>query len=111
MTNLDSARLTFANIQEPTQDPVITKLVQVGRQQGHITSEDLLQSIPEAEHDEELLEDAFQALLDAGIDYFDETDPDDPSLIKDGDVEPINPYGDDDFLANIDASDVIGLHL
>lgn len=111
MTNLDTDRLTFANIQEPIQDPVINKLVEVGRRQGHITSEDLLQNIPEAEHDEELLEDAFRALLDAGIDYFDEPEQEESSLIKDAEPEPYSLLGDDDFLANIDASDAIGLYL
>ncbi|HWQ84173.1 MAG TPA: sigma-70 family RNA polymerase sigma factor, partial [Anaerolineales bacterium] len=108
---LDTDRLTFANLQDSTQDPVITKLVEVGRRQGHITSEDLLESIPEAEHDEELLEDAFRALIDAGIDYFDETDPDNPSSINSAESGPPNLYGEEDFLANIDASDAIGLYL
>ena len=110
MTNLDTDRLTFANLQEPMQDPVINKLVEVGRRQGHITSEDLLQNIPETEHDEELLEDAFRALIDAGIDYFDEGDTEALPL-KDPEIEPFNLPGDDDFLANIDANDAIGLYL
>ncbi len=112
MTNLDTDRLTFANIHEPIQDPVINKLVELGRRQGHITSEDLLQSIPEAEQDEELLEEAFHAFIEAGIDYFDEIDPENsPIPNSDTEVEPIIFGNEDDFLANIDASDAIGLYL
>jgi RNA polymerase primary sigma factor len=112
MTNLDTDRLTFANIHEPIQDPVINKLVELGRRQGHITSEDLLQSIPEAEQDEELLEEAFHAFIEAGIDYFDEIDPENsPITNSDTEVEPIIFGNEDDFLANIDASDAIGLYL
>ena len=49
---------------------------------------------------------------EAGIDYFDEIDAEgSPISISDTEAEPLIFGNDDDILANIDASDAIGLYL
>src|SRR3970282_328835 len=75
---------------------------------------------PEAERDVDKLEEAFAALLGAGIAYVDEPDQVEPSEIElNLDEEPEEDEkefkrlqeADDNYLANIDTDDMIGLYL
>jgi len=95
----------------------IARLVELGRQKKYVTIDDILQFLPEAEKDVEQLEEAFSALLSAGI----------ASLKTRLPVEvPEDEFGGrgrsrgpgpapelvpDDYLANIDTTDSIGLYL
>ena len=64
----------------------IAKLLELGRQKSYVTIDDILHFFPEAEQDVEQLEEAFAALMSAGIPYIeDETPLDGPS---DDDLEP-----------------------
>ena len=112
MTDTTVDRLTVAIPSVQVQDPVIAKLVELGHNQGYIQSEDLFHLVPEAEHNLDLMGEAFQALLSAGIDYVDETD-DDYDLPEMALPDPIEAdlVLDEDYLASIDASDSIGLYL
>ena len=60
-------------IEEPdTGHPSLARLVELGRQKTYVTIDDILAFFPEAEHDVDQLEEAFAALLSAGIPYVDE---------------------------------------
>jgi RNA polymerase primary sigma factor len=94
----------------------ISHLIGMGRKQGFVTIEDILGIFPDAERDVDQLEEAFVALLSAGIPYVDEVEvgerPEIESLDDDekeeGEEIFTNP---DNYLANIDTQDTIGLYL
>jgi RNA polymerase primary sigma factor len=94
----------------------IAQLIELGREQGYVTFDDILQLFPEVEQDVESLEGAFSALLSAGIPYVEDEDSfdiDEEGLLEEEeDVE--NDLGDDDSdknpLANIDTNDLIELY-
>ena len=94
----------------------IARLLELGRQKSYVTIDDILHFFPDAEQDVEQLEEAFAALLSAGIPYQeDHTSMDEPTeeeLAADTDKEAeehANLKVDD--LANIDTNDTIGLYL
>ena len=59
-------------IEEPDEHPAIARLIELGRQKSYVTIDDILSFFPEAEQDVDQLEEAFAALLSAGIPYVDE---------------------------------------
>ena len=95
----------------------VARLLELGRQKTYVTIDDILHFFPEAEQDVEQLEEAFAALMSAGIPYTEDTPPEDPS---DEELE-ITDHGEEledsskklalDDLANIDTDDTIGLYL
>jgi len=91
----------------------IARLIQIGRKQSFVTINDILQFFPDAEQDVEQLEEAFAALISAGIPYVEDAD----LLIEPSDEELKQSEGEDeeqkaaDDLANIDTDDTIGLYL
>jgi RNA polymerase primary sigma factor len=97
--------------------PAIARLVDMGRQKGYITLDDILHFFPEAEQDVEQLEEAFSALLSAGIPFVEDanlTEPSEDDLVavesSEEEEEEENPALED-YLANIDTDDTIGLYL
>jgi RNA polymerase primary sigma factor len=48
---------------------IIQQILELGEEQGFVTIEDLLEIMPDAEENLEVLEDVFQALINAGIPY------------------------------------------
>ena len=112
------AKNLLSSIEEDKEENIISRLIELGRQQGYITSDDLYQLIPDAENDLDLLEEAFAAMLSAGIEYVDHPeDREDDEAAEDVDEEkspngkPVSTGSEDDLLANIDISDTIGLYL
>ncbi len=108
--------------QSDREHPAIARLIELGRKQGYVTIDDILNFFPEAERDVDKLEEAFAALLGAGIAYVD--DPEvieghDNELSLDGDDDNEEDEkesrrqqeADDNYLANIDTDDMIGLYL
>lgn len=101
--------------------PAVVRLIELGRKQGYVTIDDILNFFPEAERDVDKLEEAFAALLGAGVAYVD--DPEGLEAIADADMsgdEDIEEEenesrrqreADDNYLANIDTDDMIGLYL
>jgi len=95
----------------------LAQLIEIGREKGYVTYEDITQFIPEAERDLDQLEDVFAALLSAGITYFeDEPSEDEPSDLDLSEEEPepqrqSHAADEDDYLANIDTDDMVGLYL
>src|SRR5512139_2650635 len=112
---IDDELLT--GIEEPDDHSAISRLIELGRQKSYVTIDDILGFFPEAEQDVDQLEEAFAALLSAGIPYVDEaavSGPSEEDLIE----EEENEEGarrelvvDDNYLANIDTDDTIGLYL
>lgn len=97
--------------------PAIARLIEIGRQKSYVTIDDILHFFPEAEQDVEQLEEAFAALMSAGISYIEDTnleEPSDEELEMDSDrvrTESAEPDANFDDLANIDTDDTIGLYL
>ncbi len=62
------------NVVEEEEDeyPAIARLIELGRQKSYVTIDDILHFFPEAEQDVEQLEEAFAALLSAGIPYIED---------------------------------------
>ncbi len=104
-------------VDEEEEFPAIARLVELGRQKGYITLDDIIHFFPEAEQDVEQLEEAFSALLSAGIPFVEDAnlaEPSEDELVAVEATEDTEPEVDpslDDYLANIDTDDTIGLYL
>ena len=107
------------DMEEQEEHPAIARLIELGRQKSFVTIDDILSLFPEAEQDVDQLEEAFAALISAGIPYVDETTvgpgPTDEELAEE-EEESEEEGGhelstDDNYLANIDTDDTIGLYL
>lgn len=100
------------------ESPAVARLIEIGRQKSYVTIDDILNFFPEAEQDVDQLEETFAALLSAGIPYVD-----DPSTVAPSEEELAaaeeeveeevrkSTVVDDNYLANIDTDDTIGLYL
>jgi len=96
--------------------PAIARLIELGRQKTYVTIDDILGFFPDAEQDVDQLEEAFAALISAGIPYIDETvegGPSEEELVEEEVEEEVHHVlaVDDNYLANIDTDDTIGLYL
>jgi RNA polymerase primary sigma factor len=101
-------------VDEEEEFPAIARLIEMGRQKGYITLDDILHFFPEAEQDVEQLEEAFSALLSAGIPFVEDTAVAEPTedelvAVEATEIEPEIEIALDDYLANIDTDDTIGL--
>lgn len=96
--------------------PGIIKLLALGRKKGFVTFDDILNFFPSAEQDVAQLEEAFAALLSAGISFIEDASlpgpsSDEVSETDEIDEEKVDQNTVEDYLANIDTSDTIGLYL
>ena len=94
----------------------IARLLELGRQKSYVTIDDILIFFPEAESDVDQLEEAFAALISAGIPYVDEPVPAGPTdeelSEEDAEEEAARELTvEENYLANIDTDDTIGLYL
>ncbi|MCJ7584698.1 MAG: sigma-70 family RNA polymerase sigma factor [Anaerolineales bacterium] len=99
-------------IVEEEEYSVVARLIALGRQKTYVTIDDILHFFPEAEQDVVQLEEAFAALLSAGVPFVEDTptgEPPEEELAAAEEVEP--ELSLDDYLANIDTDDTIGLYL
>ncbi len=92
------------------------RLIELGRLKSYVTIDDILHFFPEAEQDIEQLEEAFSALMSAGITYIEDSVPEEPSdeeIEDEAEEEPEEPVQSllMDDLAHIDTDDTIGLYL
>jgi RNA polymerase primary sigma factor len=107
----------LSGMEESDEHSAIARLVELGRQKSYVTIDDILGFFPDAEHDVDQLEEAFAALLSAGIPYVDESavsGPSEEDLIEEEEIEEDvrrELSVDDNYLANIDTDDTIGLYL
>ncbi len=94
----------------------IAQLIELGRQKKYVSIDDILHFLPEAEKDIEQLEEAFSALLSAGVAFVEEAPTSEPAENESGNVEeseagPEPELALDDYLAAIDPTDYVGLYL
>jgi len=104
--------------EEDEEFPAVARLIGLGRQKSYVTIDDILHFFPDAEQDLEQLEEAFAALMSAGVPYIEDEslipEPSEEELALDDEAEEVeDPTGvlvlDD--LQNIDTDDTIGLYL
>ncbi len=106
----------LVSFEEEEYSPV-AQLIELGRQKGYVTLDDILQYFPEAEQDVDQLEEAFAALLSAGIPYIEDEiveEPTEEELEEEEEEEERARRAaadEEDYLANIDTDDMIGLYL
>jgi RNA polymerase primary sigma factor len=100
------------------EHPALARLIELGRQKSFVTIDDILSFFPEAEQDVDQLEEAFAALISAGIPYLDDVTTGAPTedelTVVEEEVEEETHRAvivDDNYLANIDTDDTIGLYL
>jgi len=95
----------------------VAKLIELGRKKTFVTYDDILQFFPEAEQDVDHLEEAFSALVSADIPYIEDPGVGEPSeleLSEDDDSDDESEQAgaaEENYLANIDTDDTIGLYL
>jgi RNA polymerase primary sigma factor len=102
--------------EEDEEFSAIARLIELGRQKSYVTIDDILHFFPEAEHEVEQLEEAFAALLSAGVPFVEDTPTGEPPEEELAAAEETEPEAEpelslDDYLANIDTDDTIGLYL
>jgi RNA polymerase primary sigma factor len=99
-------------VEEEEEYSTIARLIELGRHKTFVTIDDILHFFPEAEQDVVQLEEAFAALMSAGVPYVEDTptgEPPEEELAAAEEAEP--ELSLDDYLANIDTDDTIGLYL
>jgi RNA polymerase primary sigma factor len=112
---IDEELLSSLEEQEERHNAV-AKLIELGRKKTFVTYDDILLFFPEAEQDVDQLEEAFSALVSAGIVYIEDPGtggPTDQELTEEDTEEESTQAGtaEDNYLANIDTDDTIGLYL
>jgi RNA polymerase primary sigma factor len=106
------ARITNDNqvLDDDRESSALERLLDFGRKKTFVTYDDILQFFPDAEQDLDQLEEAYTALLGAGINYTEDSstqeEPSETEL-----TETISEESSLDDLANIDTDDTIGLYL
>ncbi len=92
-------------------NPALEQLLEMGKERGYVTSDDILGFFPEIERDLDQLETVHASLLRAHINYLDEA-PDDDEMQEEEltEVEKLREKDKND-LAQIDADDSVGLYL
>jgi len=102
-------------LEEHEYHPAIASLIELGRKKSYVTIDDILALFPDAEQDVDQLEEAFSALISAGIPYIDDVTiggPSDEELEEESDDDTQRDIAtEDNYLANIDTDDTIGLYL
>jgi RNA polymerase primary sigma factor len=104
-------------IVEEDEFPAIARLIELGRQKTYVTLDDILHFFPEAEQDVEQLEEAFSALLSAGVPFVEDAATSEPTEDElaaeeaESEAEEDEELALEDYLANIDTDDTIGLYL
>ncbi|MCZ6528776.1 MAG: sigma-70 family RNA polymerase sigma factor [Chloroflexi bacterium] len=92
-------------------NPALEQLLEMGKQRGYVTSDDILALFPDAERDMDQLEDVYASLLRANINYLDDApDEDDAQDEELTEIEKLREKDKND-LAQIDADDSVGLYL
>ena len=105
-------------IEEIKQDqPNLDLLIELGKQQGHLTPSEVLEYIPETAEDESLVMEIHNALVEAGVPLI--TNETGDQIAEDDDLESLEPDEldeaeeviDDDALQHIEANEMILLYV
>ena len=105
---------TVSGLDETDENAVIAQLIEYGRKKTFITIDDVLTFFPDAEQEVDQLEGVFSALISAGIPYIDNPslgEPTDDELTGENAEKNKKQPTDENYLANIDTDDTIGLYL
>ena len=108
---INLARVGGKEILEVEQDiNPIEQLIELGKDRGYITIDDILGALPEVEQDLDQLEEMYALLLAAGISVLDESVDEEST---DSEAKPDTLVEDKpvDVLANVDTDDSVGLYL
>jgi len=113
---VDDYEMTETGLEEtqPEEDgQVIDRLIELGKERGYVTVDDILAAFPEAEREIDQLEEAYSALLAAGVPYLDDVSETEDSHEDDAadDEEPPETNEDEGYLSSVDADDTVGLYL
>ncbi len=89
------------------------QLLNIGREKGYVTYDDILAAFPDAEKNLEQMEDVFAALADAGIQIVPSEDEaaDQLAYEEDEDEDEYNDHNNENLLEAIEADDTVGLYL
>ena len=108
MSKIIDERLIEVLAEEKDDPTALARLVKFGRKQGFITIDDIVKFFPRAETEIDQIEDAFEALICAGIPFAEEFEIGETT----GDGKDNKGEQDEnDFLANVDIDDTIGLYM
>jgi RNA polymerase primary sigma factor len=115
---MNNKKIEVLDDDENLEYSAISRLIEIGHQKSYVTIDDILHFFPDAEQDVAQLEEAFAALLSAGIQYVDDDEeiapsPSEDELGKDEIKEIVDDSQDTtiDDLKHIDTDDTIGLYL
>jgi RNA polymerase primary sigma factor len=113
---VDDYEVTEPGLEEgpPDEDgQVIDRLIELGKERGYVTVDDILAAFPEAERDIDQLEEAYSALLAAGVPYLDDVSEADDGHEDDAldEEDPSDAKEDEGYLSSVDADDTVGLYL
>jgi RNA polymerase primary sigma factor len=105
-------------LEQPTleYESPLAHLLQIGRDKGYVTLDDILEVFPKAEHNVDQLEEAFSALLTADIPYVENEEEAEELFEEQGDEEDLEDakdafFDEEDPLKNISTSDTVGLYI
>jgi len=90
----------------------IDRLLDIGREQGYVSVDDILKVFPDAERDLDQLDDAYAVLIGAGINIVDEPTQDrDVKLSETVQADEAETERRKNYLSSVDADDSVGLYL
>ena len=107
-----SDELKEAAIAAEQENPAIAQLVELGKERGYVTIDEILKVFPEVERDMDQLEDTYAALLSAGLSVLDGSV--DAATSSESPTDSSNAVGaaiEDNYLATVDTDDTVGLYL
>jgi RNA polymerase primary sigma factor len=101
------------SVLEEQANPKIEQIVELGREKGFITIDDILAIFPEAEKDLDQLEETYAALLAANITYLDQVVGIKERQEEESAEQEIasSAAEEENHLSNVDADDSVGLYL
>jgi len=110
MSKIIDERLIEVLAEEKDDPTALARLVKFGKKQGFITIDDIVKFFPRAETEIDQIEDAFEALICAGIPIAEEIEVGRGGRSEDG-TDDKGEQDENDFLANVDIDDTIGLYM
>ena len=93
---------------------VMAALLEKAESQGYLTSDDILDTLPDTEEGMELVEDLYIALTTAGVDIYEDKDdvPESMRMMALSDLEDDDEEDDEIFdLSSVSSDDTVGLYL
>jgi RNA polymerase primary sigma factor len=98
------------SIAAEVEHPEIERLIELGKEQGYLTLDDILAAFPEAEDDLEQLDEAFAVINQAGIRVIEDSENEekDDAEIQDGQAEAAFQ---ESLLSTADIDDGVGIYL